>query len=108
MSGDVSLPDGMRQVRQTPVFDVATMPPALGGTHRAGTWAVLHVVEGAVRFVELEGDGRRIVDVDAGDDLVIIPDVAHRVEPSEDARFWVAFHRPDDAVPPGAGRGSHG
>ena len=90
-------------MRRTPVFDVASMPPALGGTHRAGTWAVLHVVQGSVRFVELEGDDRRVVEVEADEELVIVPDVAHRVEPSEDARFCVAFHRPDGVVPPGAG-----
>ena len=102
------LPPGLREVQRTAVFDTASMPRALGRTHRAGTWAVLHVAEGSVRFVELEGDGPRVVKVEADGTLVIVPGVAHRVEPSDDARFFIAFHRPDDAESSGAGPGAHG
>lgn len=46
------------------------------------------------------------MDVEADADLVIVPDVAHRVEPSDDARFCIAFHRLEGEERPGAASGA--
>jgi truncated hemoglobin YjbI len=64
------------------------------------------VQEGSVRYTDLEGEDRRDVRVEAGDSLAIAPGIAHQVEPSTDARFFVQFHRElgDPLVPGRAAR----
>lgn len=95
---DLTLPDAMIDARRTPLFDLDTVPEALSRVHRATVWATLHVQEGSVRYTDLEGDDRRDVRVGAGEHLTIAPGVAHQVEPSTDARFFVQFHREASAT----------
>jgi tellurite resistance-related uncharacterized protein/truncated hemoglobin YjbI len=98
---ELLLPDGLVDGRHTPVFDFETLPPSLARVHRATVWATLHVVDGSVRYTDLEGDDRRDVRVDAGDGIHIAPSVAHHIDPSTDARFLVQFHRaPGDPLIP--------
>lgn len=90
---DLVLPDGLRHVRTTATFTVETVPEGLRRAHRlaTGVWGRLRVEAGSVTYV-LEASGRRRV-LAAGDTQVIEPDVVHHVEPSDDARFCVEFHR---------------
>lgn len=94
MSGtDALLPAGLVQARRTPLFDHGTLPGPLARSHRTTVWATLHVEEGSVRYVDLEGAGRRDERLDPGDHIVIPPGVSHEVEPSTDATFFVQFYR---------------
>jgi tellurite resistance-related uncharacterized protein len=79
------LPASVRHVRDSAVWDSATMPSGLRRTHRLGraTWGVLHVEEGSVRFDDAP--------LSAGEVRSIPPEVEHRVEPSDDGRFWIEF-----------------
>lgn len=87
------LPAGLIEARHTPVFDFESLPDALARSHRTTVWATLEVQTGSVRFTDLEGDDRRDVRIEAGDRAVIEPGVAHHVDPSTDATFFVQFYR---------------
>lgn len=95
---DVTLPRGLVAARRTPLFDHETLPAPLATSHRAAVWAVLHVEEGDVDYADLEGESPRQVRVEAGEHIVIKPDVLHRVDPSTDARFYLQFHRAPDVL----------
>lgn len=90
---ETQLPVGLITARRTPLFDHVSLPGPLTRTHRTTVWATLHVEGGSVRYVDMEGDGGRDERLEAGDDIVIRPGVAHEVEPSTDARFFVQFYR---------------
>ena len=53
------------------------------------TWAELVVLDGSVLFVD---DTPRRVRAAAGERVAIIPGVTHRIEPAQDAAFYVQFY----------------
>ena len=89
------LPDGLRVVRTTDVWDEESMPAALRRAHRvaSGTWGRLRIDRGRLRF-RAETDPP--LDVVVGPDApqAIPPDVEHHVEPLGHVRFSVEFLRP--------------
>lgn len=87
------LPAGLIEARHTPLFDYESLPDALARSHRTTVWATLQVQTGSVRYTDLEGETPRDVRVEAGDSVVIQPGVAHHVDPSTDAAFFVQFYR---------------
>ena len=87
------LPVGLVKARRTPIFTLESLPAALVASHRTTVWAELHVQSGSVRYIDLEGETRRDIRVDAGRTAVIVPGIAHRVEPSTDAALFVQFYR---------------
>src|SRR5690606_560229 len=91
------LPEGLVEARRTPLFDHDSLPEPLARTHRTTVWATLHVQAGSVRYTDLEGDAPRDERLDPGDSLVIAPWVAHEVDPSTDAQFFVQFYREPSA-----------
>jgi hemoglobin len=93
-----ALPAGVVEARRTPLFDAASLPAALLESHRTTVWAELHVHDGSVRYVDLEGPSARDVRLGTGDSAVIVPGVEHRIGPSTDARFFVQFYRERDAA----------
>jgi tellurite resistance-related uncharacterized protein len=98
------LPGEPVEARRTPLFEVATLPDALAGSHRTTVWAELRVQAGCVRYIDLEGDDPRDERLAAGESVVIVPGVGHQVEPSSDAQFYVQFFRePDAPIVPGVG-----
>lgn len=99
---DPELPAGLVPGRHTPLFDAVNLPQPLAEVHRTTVWATLHVQSGSVRFVGLAGSDTRDVRLDAGEHAVIAPQVAHQIEPSTDATFFVQFYREPAATPIGA------
>lgn len=79
------LPAGFAPYRRTPTFRRDTLPRALLERHdtKAGVWALLHVVSGAVELVEVEGQGEQRQRVIAGEHAVIRPEIEHRLVLSE-------------------------
>ena len=53
---------------------------------------MLRVEAGSLSFVHEAAPGTAIA-LEAGDSMVIAPGVAHHVEPADDARFHIEFHR---------------
>jgi hemoglobin len=94
-----TIPPNLVEGRRTPLFDVASLPAPLAESHRTAVWAELHVVAGSLDFVDLEGEHRRNVRLEAGDTAVIPPQITHHIEPSTDAALWVQFYREPDAPP---------
>ena len=88
-----TIPPRLVEARRTPLFDSESLPAALVRSHRTAVWAKLHVREGTVRYMDLEGASRRDVRLAPGDTVVIRPGVEHKVEPSVDAKFFVQFYR---------------
>jgi tellurite resistance-related uncharacterized protein len=82
--------------RSTLVFDEMTLPEALRREHRtkAGTWGVIHVLEGALRFSRPEPALE--FDLQAGEHIVVEPQQTHFVAPIGAMRMRVDFY---DAPP---------
>lgn len=59
------LPLGLDKARHTPMFTLESLPGALVASHRTTVWAELHVQTGSVRYIDLEGETRRDIRVDA-------------------------------------------
>ena len=86
------LPEDLQPTRTTATWDATTVPAALRRAHRvaAGTWGLLEVEAGQVRF-EADTDPPLDVVVTPGCAQPIPPELDHHIEPSEDARFHVTF-----------------
>jgi tellurite methyltransferase len=92
------LPQGLTRVRSAGPFDEETLPPALQRDHRVAerTWAVLRVIEGAVRFTMTTDPPLDRV-VTAGQQQAIPPGVLHAVHLDAPARLEIDFLVPGDA-----------
>lgn len=89
------LPENAKPYRRTDEFTEATTPAGLLRAHttKAGTWALIHVLEG--RLAYRITDPRRLAsetvltpDTPPG---VVEPTVLHQVEPLGPVRFYVEF-----------------
>jgi tellurite resistance-related uncharacterized protein len=90
------LPSGLSLARTTDELTATTVPAGLLRAHRvaSGVWGRLQVRGGRMRFVWEQADRHGpALELEAGDSVVIPPDVPHHVEPGDDARFVVEFHR---------------
>jgi len=88
------MPSGYVAYRTTPVFTADTIPRGLLSRHatKAGVWGRLEVLSGSLQFV-LEGPGEAREMVKAGESVVIVPEVEHRVETLGPVEFRVEFYR---------------
>ena len=92
-----ALPAGFVAYGRTRDFTPENLPDALKVAHstKAGTWALLHVLEGNVLYqLEAPGAGEQLAS--AGDTVVIEAAVPHRVSFVAPGRFFVEFYRRDD------------
>lgn len=87
------IPAGCVVTRRTPVFTQDTVPPALLSAHetKAGTWAVIHVLEGKLRYFIEDPSSESILK--PSQPGVIEPQVRHHVEPVGPVRFYLEFYR---------------
>lgn len=88
------LPEGFAPYKRTATFDQDTLPAGLRSRHtlKRGVWAVLHVLEGHLRYrVHEPAAGERLLA--AGDTASIAPEVAHEVEPQGSVSFYIEFHK---------------
>ena len=93
-------PDGLIPGRASPVFTQDTLPDALQAEHTLapGHWAVLNVLEGSLRFVNLETGEERLTS--APDLVTIHPGLPHRVALEGRLLCRIDFYRelPADSV----------
>lgn len=88
------LPDGFEAYARSPEFNSESLPPKLQAGHatKAGTWGLLHVLEGALLYrLEPPHQDERLVR--AGETVVIENEVAHHVQFVEPGRMFVEFYR---------------
>jgi tellurite methyltransferase len=90
------LPEGLRWVRRSAVWDERTMPAGLRRAHRvaAGTWGRIVVQAGRLRFVAATAPTIDVV-LGAGSTQSIPPEVTHEVAPLGAVRFCVEFFAVD-------------
>lgn len=88
-----SPPPNTAPYRKTPVFDADSVPAGLLADHstKAGVWAVVHVLSGAVTFRLTSPAAERVLQ--AGDKLACSPEARHSVSLSDDAEFQIEFWR---------------
>jgi hemoglobin len=88
------LPPGLEVYGRSPEFSSANLPAKLQSAHstKAGTWGLLRVIEGKLRYV-LEAPQRDERTVTAGGTVVIEPEALHHVEFIEPGRFFIEFCR---------------
>jgi tellurite resistance-related uncharacterized protein len=83
--------------KSTPVFDEVSLPTGLRREHRtkAGTWGVIRVLEGRLRYHVLDPSSEVILDPSRPG--LILPEQPHMVEPLGSVRMQVEFydHSPD-------------
>ena len=87
------LPDEFVSYRTTPVFTETSVPAGLTQAHatKAGVWARIVVLEGALRY-HVRALDRSFV-LDPARPGIVLPEVEHRVEPLGPLRFYVEFYR---------------
>ncbi len=89
----MNLPDDVAAYARSPEFDQDTIPAALRKGHatKAGTWALIHVLEGRLLYRVLEPLSERVLE--PGEPGIIVPEQLHEVEPLGPVRMFVEFHR---------------
>jgi tellurite resistance-related uncharacterized protein len=89
-----ALPAEFEAYGRSPEFTPGTLPTKLQAAHstKAGTWGLLHVLEGKIRYqLEAPYEGEQVAA--AGETVVIESQVPHRVAFVEPGRFFVEFYR---------------
>ena len=86
------LPDGLVAYRRTPEFNQDTVPAGLQKAHstKAGTWALIHVLEGEPLYRILEPASETVLV--PGKPGLVRPEQLHEVQPMGPVRFYVEFH----------------
>jgi len=94
MTEQRSLPDDVEPNGKTPLFTTETVPDKILNHHdlQAGTWGLLTVEAGTVRFFR-QGDEEPLAVIPSGENFVIVPEEVHYVRLSEDASFFVTFYK---------------
>lgn len=89
-----TLPDGLKAYRDSPVFTPDNLPPALQAAHstKAGTWGVLTVHTGILRYT-LDDPPHTAVVLSAGQRIVIQPQQRHHVAFELPGSFQITFYR---------------
>lgn len=90
-----TLPPGLEPYRRTPDFTESTVPAGLLADHttKDGTWALIHVAEGLLRY-RVTDPRRAPLDLVLSPGQapgVIEPTIRHHVEPLGTVRFHVEF-----------------
>ena len=88
------LPENVTHYASSPEFNENSVPRRLLTSHqtKAGTWAKIVVLEGRIRFRNLEDDFSEI-DLSIDQPGVVEPEVRHLIEPLGRVRFFLEFYR---------------
>ncbi|EHK63306.1 DUF1971 domain-containing protein [Achromobacter arsenitoxydans] len=89
-----TLPDGLQPYKDSPVFTPENLPDALKAAHstKAGTWGLLKVHAGVLRFVLDDAPHTQVV-LTAGQRVVIEPGLRHHVAFELPGSFQITFCR---------------
>lgn len=91
----ISAPPSAMPYKRTPSFTEATIPEGLLKDHatKAGTWGLIHVEQGMLRYVVTDTrrpHTERILAADS-EPGVVEPTILHHVEPLGPVQFYVEF-----------------
>ena len=95
-----TLPEGLTAYRRTAEFNQDTLPAGLQKEHRtkAGTWALIHVLEGRLLYRILDPISETILL--PGTPGVVRPEQPHEVHPDGPVRLYVEFYAEAPAAAP--------
>lgn len=97
----MALPSDVRPYRRTDVFSETTVPRGLLKSHttKEGAWGLIHVLEGrlAYRITDPRRPPSEAVLTPEAAPGVVEPTILHEVEPLGAVRFYVEFHRRQEA-----------
>jgi len=97
----VELPGGVEPYKRTATFTEASIPAGLLANHctKQGTWGLIHVEKGRLRYVVTDPRRPPIDEILASDTRpgVVEPTILHRVEPLGAVAFYVEFYRVPEA-----------
>ncbi len=93
---DDAMPPGVIPSGSTPVFTELTLPDGLRKEHKLaeGTWGVLRVLEGTIRFTDLQTDEERVIG--SQDGVTIRPGALHQVATEGPVQLRIDFYREPD------------
>ena len=89
-----ALPPAARHYSSSPHFTEVTVPEKLTSLHRTkpGVWGRLVVEQGTLRFLE-PGPPERDEAVSEGEEIIIAPELPHRVSITGPVYFLIEFYR---------------
>lgn len=89
-----NLPETVERYSQSPVFDETTMPAKLLSNHdlKAGVWGKICVKKGTLEYV-IPGQPDQIFTIEAGESMVLEPELVHFIRPIGEVRFQIEFFR---------------
>lgn len=92
------VPQGLESYKTSPLFTHDKLPAALQSTHtiKAGAWGLLRVHGGSLVFT-LDIEPPRTILLEAGDQLVVEPQVPHHVTFVKPGSLQITFYRQGDA-----------
>ena len=97
-----TLPRGAKPYRRTNTFTNTTIPAGLRRSHATaqGVWGLIHVLQGHLAYRVTDPRRSPVEKVLSPDQApgVIAPGVLHEVEPLDEVRFYVEFHREEAAA----------
>jgi len=97
----MALPSDVRPYRRTDEFTETTVPKGLLRSHttKEGAWGLIHVLEGrlAYRITDPRRTPSEAVLTPEAAPGVVEPTILHEVEPLGPVRFYVEFHRREEA-----------
>ena len=90
---DTAVPSNFVPSGGTPIFTEESVPDAPQREHKLaeGTWGVLRVIGGKIRFVDLESFQEKIIS--APDQVTILPGAPHQVAIEGPVQFRIDFFR---------------
>jgi len=90
-----NLPDHVEQYKQTPTFTEVTVPAGFLKEHstKAGTWGLLTVASGSLKFTNTEPGYEEEFVIEAGKTATITPQHRHFIKPLGKVTFHLEFYR---------------
>ena len=91
----MTLPEGLKYIKSTPIFTHENIPAALLNKHstKAGVWGLIKVESGCLKYVITETGHESEHLLTSGNTAVIVSQQTHFVEPQGDVAFHVDFYQ---------------
>jgi tellurite methyltransferase len=90
-------PEGLTEYKRTPIFTTDSIPTGLKRDHstKEGVWGRICVLAGKLEY-SVTLPQPLTLELEAGDEGVVVPEMPHSVQALGEVRFYVSFHKRDD------------
>ena len=95
----MGFPEGLVAYRRSPEFNEETLPAGLRRAHttKAGTWALIHVLEGKLLYRVLDPACEQVLA--PGTPGIVVPKQQHEVQPLGPVRLFIEFYAAAEPQP---------